>query len=140
MGSAVVLTYHSGNIKGNDYATNSLVALAQDLATIHRLNLPIVPLHTVAQAVVSRDFSSLPDRVVAISLDDGLDFDFRPLVHPTHGLQRSVHQILSAFSAQNNTPVHATSFVIASREAREQMRIARCSGINGSMIHGGNPQ
>jgi peptidoglycan/xylan/chitin deacetylase (PgdA/CDA1 family) len=121
MGSAVVLTYHSGNIEGNDYATNNLVALAQDLATIHRLKLPLVPLLTVAQAVVSRDFASLPDRVVAISLDDGLDFDFRSLVHPFHGMQPSVHQILDAFSAQKGATVHATSFVIASPDARAQI-------------------
>ena len=31
MRQAHILTYHSGNIDGNDYASNDLVALAADL-------------------------------------------------------------------------------------------------------------
>ena len=121
MRSATILTYHSGNITGNDYATNNLVALKQDLATIQRLKFSIVPLRTVADAVTRESFSALPERAVAITFDDGLDFDFRSLVHPSNGPQQSVYQILFGFSARHDCPVHATSFVIASPDARRQI-------------------
>ena len=41
---AHVLTYHSGNIAGNDYATNDLVAFREDLRIIRRLGLCIIAL------------------------------------------------------------------------------------------------
>ncbi len=121
MRSAHVLTYHSGNICGNDYASNNLVALDQDLELIRSLGFPLIPLWTLADAVVRRDFAALPECSVAITLDDGLDFDFLSLVHPTHGPQRSVYQILRNFSARYDCQVHATSFVIASPDARRQI-------------------
>ena len=61
MRSAIVLTYHSGNIAGNDHATNDLVALEQDLAPIRALGFPIVPARTLAEAVARRNFSDLPN-------------------------------------------------------------------------------
>ena len=61
MRSAIVVTYHSGNIAVNDHATNDLVALEQDLATIRALGFPIVPARTLAEAVARRNFSDLPN-------------------------------------------------------------------------------
>jgi hypothetical protein len=37
---AIVLTYHSGNLAGNDYSTNNLVALAEDLSKFARCAFP----------------------------------------------------------------------------------------------------
>jgi peptidoglycan/xylan/chitin deacetylase (PgdA/CDA1 family) len=118
---ASVLTYHSGNIAGNDYGDNNLVALAHDLEQIHALKLDIVPLRHVVDALLGASPRDLPDRVVAITLDDGLDFDFVDLVHPFHGSQVSVDTILRQFSERFGVAVHATSFVIASPEARRQI-------------------
>jgi peptidoglycan/xylan/chitin deacetylase (PgdA/CDA1 family) len=118
---AHVLTYHSGNIAGNDYATNDLVAFREDLRTILRLGLSIVPLRTLVDALIEQRLSLLPDHVVSITFDDGLDFDFLELAHPTHGTQPSVVAIMRAFVREFASPVHATSFVIASPEARMQI-------------------
>jgi len=118
---AHVLTYHSGNIAGNDYATNNLVAFREDLRIIRRLGLSILPLRTLVDALIEHHSDRLPDHVVAITFDDGLDFDFLELVHPLHGKQPSVAGIMREFAAEFESPVHATSFVIASREARMQI-------------------
>jgi hypothetical protein len=49
-----VLTYHSNNVSGNDYAGNDHVALAQDLRRVARLGLRIVPLATVVDVLLER--------------------------------------------------------------------------------------
>jgi len=72
---ASILKYHSGNIAGNDYASNNLLALAHDLDVVRALRLPIVALRLVVDPLLDRTVP-LPERVVAITLDDGLDFDF----------------------------------------------------------------
>jgi peptidoglycan/xylan/chitin deacetylase (PgdA/CDA1 family) len=118
---ASVLTYHSGNIAGNAYGDNNLVALAQDLEQIHALRIDIVPLRRVVDALLGAPARELPERVVAITLDDGLDFDFVDLTHPFHGPQASVETILRRFSQRFGVAVHATSFVIASPDARRQI-------------------
>jgi peptidoglycan/xylan/chitin deacetylase (PgdA/CDA1 family) len=119
---AHVLTYHSGNIEGNSYATNNIVAFREDLEVIRSLGLPIVPLRTVVDTLLgdgSRDL--LPDHVVCLTLDDGLDFDFQELTHPNQGPQESIRGIMQDFKHSYSEPVHATSFVIASAAAREQI-------------------
>jgi peptidoglycan/xylan/chitin deacetylase (PgdA/CDA1 family) len=121
MRTAHVLTYHSGNITGNDYATNNLVAFREDLRIIRRLGLTIIPLRTLADALIEHGSSRLPEHVVSITFDDGLDFDFVELVHPLHGRQPSVAGIMREFASEFQLPVHATSFVIASPEARAQI-------------------
>jgi hypothetical protein len=118
---AHVLTYHSGNIAGNDYATNDLVAFREDLRIIERLGLSVIPLRTLVDALIGQRPSRLPEHVVSIALDDGLDFDFLELTHPTHGRQPSVAGIMREFVNEFALPVHATSFVIASPEARMQI-------------------
>lgn len=117
---ASILTYHSGNIAGNDYASNNLLALAHDLDVVRALRLPVVALRWVVDALLDRTVP-LPERVVAITLDDGLDFDFIDLRHPFHGPQRSAHTILRDHAQRHGMFVHATSFVIASPDARRQI-------------------
>jgi peptidoglycan/xylan/chitin deacetylase (PgdA/CDA1 family) len=118
---AYVLTYHSGNIAGNDYANNDLVALAQDLQWLHERRIPILPLRDIVDALLERHTERLPARLAALTLDDGLDFDFVDLVHPFHGPQRSVDTILRESSHRHGAAAHATSFVIASPDARRQI-------------------
>jgi peptidoglycan/xylan/chitin deacetylase (PgdA/CDA1 family) len=118
---AYVLTYHSGNIAGNDHAANDLVALGEDLAWLHTRKIAIVPLRTLVDALLEGRTDALPETVAAITLDDGLDFDYVDLIHPTHGPQRSVATTLAEFARAHALAVHATSFVIASPDARTQI-------------------
>ena len=119
-----VLTYHAVNIAGNAYANNDHVAFAADLHLIDRLGLRVVPLQWVVEqrlGLVERDL----DRCVALSCDDGSDFDYRDLDYPTHGPQRSLFNLLGDFTAERGSDaqphLHLTSFVIASPDAREHI-------------------
>lgn len=118
-----ILTYHATNVDGNDYGSNDHVAFAQDLRLLDTLGHRIVPLEQVVDALLAG--ASLPERAVAITFDDGTDFDFHDLPHPTHGVQRSMLNILRDFigeaGAQAQPLLHATTFVVASPAAREEM-------------------
>src|SRR5215467_7301102 len=118
---AFVLTYHSGNVAGNDYATNNLVALGEDLRELRAQGVPVVPLRDVVAAVLGGGADRMPARVASVTLDDGLDFDFVDLVHPHHGPQPSVRTVLERHEQATGEVMHATSFVIASPEARRQI-------------------
>ena len=111
-----VLTYHSNNIHGNDYANNDHVALAQDLGTIARLGWRIVPLSKVVEGLDDPQLDL--DDAVAITFDDGSWFDWHDLEHPSCGPQRSLANLLRDHRARTGAFVHATSFVIASPAAR----------------------
>lgn len=125
-----VLTYHAFNIAGHDYASNDHVAFAADLELITRLGWHVVPLHRVVDAL-SDQAETLPARAVAITFDDATDFDFHDLPHPQFGQQRSMLNILRDFAARQpgaQAQLHATSFVIASPEARAVMDRRRLFG------------
>ena len=123
---AVVLTYHSHNISGTDYATNDHVALASDLRTLHAAGARIVPLGEIVQAVRA----GLPGEglLAGLSFDDGPTFDWEDFTHPRFGVQRGFLNILRDFRDEVGTAaqagLHATSFVIASPEARLAMERA----------------
>ena len=118
-----ILTYHGVNVAGNDYASNDHVALASDLETMDRLGWRIVPLPGVVARWLAGDTEWAGARTLAITFDDGTDFDWRDLPHPVHGLQRSLHNCLADFRAAGPRPrdAHATSFVVVSREPREHI-------------------
>lgn len=112
-------------VHGNDYRDNDHVALASDLRTIASLGLRIVGLDDVVRWHHEAERAVAPRRVeraVAITFDDGPDFDARDLPHPTCGLQRSMLDVMRDFAAAAGPGaqpgLHATSFVIASPEAR----------------------
>jgi hypothetical protein len=118
-----ILTYHGVNVAGNGYATNDHVALATDLETIDRLGWRIVPLPVVVGRRLARGRDWADARTLALTFDDGTDFDWRDLPHPVHGVQRSLHHRLADFRSARSRPrdAHATSFVVVSREAREHI-------------------
>ncbi len=118
-----ILTYHGVNIAGNDYASNDHVALASDLETIDRLGWRIVPLPGVVARWLAGEPQWTGERTLAITFDDGTDFDWRDLPHPTHGLQRSLYNCLADFRGAVPRPrdAHATAFVVVSRAAREHI-------------------
>ncbi|MCK9539345.1 polysaccharide deacetylase family protein [Dokdonella sp.] len=113
-----VLTWHSNNILGNDYASNDHLALAEDLRLIRRLGLRIVPLVTLVAVLDGRLPQASLESAVALSFDDGSWFDWHDLEHPTCGPQRGFAGILRDFRRDAGVPVHATSFVIVSPQAR----------------------
>jgi len=120
---AAILTYHSQNVAGSDTRNNDHVALAADLDALHTSGYRFVSLHDLVKGLF--DGATLPsDRpLVCLTFDDGCDFDVRTLEFPGHGLQHGFLQIMEAFSKQLDDRaqpgLHATSFVIASAEARQ---------------------
>ena len=118
-----ILTYHGVNIAGNDYASNDHVALASDLETIDRLGWRIVPLPGVVARWLAGEPQWTGERTLAITFDDGTDFDWRDLPHPAHGLQRSLYNCLADFRGAAPRPrdAHATAFVVVSRATREHI-------------------
>lgn len=119
-----VLTYHAVNIHGNDYANNDHVAFAADLRLIDDLGLRIVPLHWAVDRLLGNAERALQG-CVALSCDDGSDFDFFDLDHPTHGTQRSLYNCMQDFCAERGgdaqPDLHLTCFVIASAQARDYL-------------------
>lgn len=128
---ALVLTYHSHNISGNEYGSNDHVALARDLRTVHAAGARIVRLDDIVDAVRS-GLEGDDGLLVGFAFDDGPRFDFADFVHPRFGPQRGFLGILSDFreefgpSAQPR--MHATSFVIASPSARRAMELSADCG------------
>jgi hypothetical protein len=116
-----VLTYHAVNIAGNDYANNDHVAFAEDLRLIDALGLRVVPLHWVVDRLLGASERDL-SRCVALTCDDGSDFDYFDLDHPVHGPQRSLFNCMLDFAYERGfdaqPALHLTAFVIASAEAR----------------------
>lgn len=116
-----ILTYQPMHIDGNDYRANDLKALASDLRQLTDSGFKIVPLRSVVDAWLDNRGSELNGKLVALACDDGSDFDYVDLPHPTAGTQRSVFNILRDFAADNpgkQDEINITSFVIVSPEAR----------------------
>jgi peptidoglycan/xylan/chitin deacetylase (PgdA/CDA1 family) len=121
-----ILTFHSQNISGNTYGTNDHVALDESLALIKALRLPVLPLIDVVRKLRSGTISSLPRRFVCLTFDDGPDYDWKVVRHTVHGVQEPMIRVLQRHSiglfgrAWIRKSV-ATSFVIASPKAREEI-------------------
>ena len=116
-----VLTYHSQNIDGNCPASNDHHALAADLRALNRAGFRIQPLDVLINWLEGEN-AAVESRSVFLTFDDGCDFDVRDIEWPGHGLQRSFTGILQDFQSeygmQAQPELHATSFVIASSDAR----------------------
>ncbi|HUP29124.1 MAG TPA: polysaccharide deacetylase family protein [Usitatibacter sp.] len=118
-----VLTYHAMNVGGNDYANNDHVALASDLRTLTRAGFAVEPLRHVVDRLLRGDARDGRPRV-AICCDDGSDFDYRDIEHPTHGMQRSMVNVLRDFQREHpgaQPALHITCFVIVSPQARTEL-------------------
>ena len=116
-----ILTYQPMRIDGNDYRQNDLRALAADLRQVTEAGFRIMPLRSVVDAWLDDRVGELDGKVAAIACDNGADFDYRDLPHPSAGVQRSVINILRDFAAEHpraQPALNVTSFVIASPEAR----------------------
>lgn len=113
-----ILTYHAMNIHGDDVATNDLEALSHDVEMIVADGWRVAPLADVVRAWLRDPAKTTAERIVALTCDDGSDFDFRDIAHPTWGMQSSVLNRLREASLRLGVPLHATTFVIVSPEAR----------------------
>lgn len=120
-----ILTYHSQNICGNETANNDHVALEADLHALHAAGKKVIPLDALLDWVEGKAEDQSVENAVVLTFDDGCDFDVRDIEYPGHGLQRSFAGImldfLGCFHADERPALHATSFVIASAEARRKI-------------------
>lgn len=118
-----VLTYHSAYISGDDYDCNDHVAFYHDLRLVHKLGLRIVSLDSMVDRI--RGGAAHLNGYVALTMDDGTNFDYYDLPHPIWGTQRSMLNIMKdfieEFGAAAQPELHATSFVIASSDARNEL-------------------
>jgi hypothetical protein len=108
-------------IDGSDYRSNPLVALASDLAQLTEAGFKVRPLRSIVDAWLGNRGAELDGKVVALATDNGADFDYIDLHHPTAGPQRSTFNILRDFATANpgrQASLNATCFAIASPEAR----------------------
>ena len=113
-----ILTYQPMVIDGNEYAGNHLKAFAQDLREVTAAGFRIVPLREAISAWLEGRGGELRG-AVAFCVEDGSDFDFVDLPHPSAGTQRSVFNAVQDFRRERpDAAAHVTSFVIASPEAR----------------------
>jgi peptidoglycan/xylan/chitin deacetylase (PgdA/CDA1 family) len=119
-----ILTWHAMSVNGADYATNDLLAFAEDLEKLHALGLRVVALHEIARALREGALERLVG-CVGLSFDDGSDFDYRDLPHPAWGPQRGMAGVLEDFRARHGAAaqpgLHATSFTIVSPDARAEL-------------------
>jgi len=124
---AYVLTYHSQNVTGSRYEQSDRIAFGFDLDLLKELGFNVVSALQLARALRNRAFATLPQRCVVLTMDDGPLVDFAESDIPPHVGQESM---LSALRRQHKTilgfpigkpPAVATSFVIASPSARQQL-------------------
>ena len=123
-----ILTYHSTNIYGNDYATNDHVALTEDLRTIARLGLRIVSAAQVVDVLLGEAPRSSVDNAIALTCDDGSYFDWHDMDHPHFGVQRGFAGILRDHMLRTGRHAQMTSFVIVSPEARAVLDVTCMAG------------
>ena len=119
---AAILAYHSQNIAGNETSNNDHVALAADLDALHAAGCRFVALDTLVNSLFGNASLASGSALICLTFDDGCDYDVRSLEFPGHGIQPGLLQIMEDFVRRHGSTaqpgLHATSFVIASPEAR----------------------
>ena len=114
-----ILTYHALHAPGWEYETNDHVALEEDLKLIKELGFKVVSLIEIVEFISNK--KPWPTRpVLGISFDDATDHDFHDWSHPSYGYLKSCFTLLKEARSADFQP-KATSFVIASQEARNQL-------------------
>jgi len=119
-----VLTYHGLHAPGWNYDENDHIALEHDLKMLESMAFKVIPLEVLVDHLTRGGLPhGLQPRVVAITFDDGTDLDYEDFFHPEYGYLKSLRNILKAFSGLglDGGPPRATSFVIASPAAREEL-------------------
>lgn len=119
-----VLTYHGLHCPGWSYQENDHVALEQDLVLIKKLGYRVAPLDYLVKLLKGQsDSEPANHKLVALSFDDGTDLDYEDFYHEDYGYLKSFRNILlesPGLGLDGGYP-QATSFVIASPDAREEL-------------------
>ena len=124
---ALVLTYHSHHVQGPDYARNDHVALPLDLVTIAHAGARIVSLASLVTGIEAHQAGGATSdkTLVALTFDDGPVWDFSDFEHPRygpqHGFANAMRDFLATDLGRTQPETCATSFVIASPDARGAM-------------------
>lgn len=125
-----ILAFHSQNVNGlgADFTSNDHVALDECLGFLRARSVPIVSLAEIVRRLRSGSYAALPPKYVAISFDDGSNFDWMKVTHPTAGPQEPMGSILKrhghAWYGLVRRKIPSTSFVIASPSARREISAA----------------
>lgn len=120
--ACAILTYHSQNVGAGRSPVNDHEALRMDLQALTQAGLQTAPLAAALAALESDGDCAEAQPLVCLTFDDGCDLDVRDIDFPEAGPQRSLLGIMEDFVMQHGAHaqpgLHATSFVIASAEAR----------------------
>ena len=119
-----VLTYHAMAMEGRGPRANDHDALAADLEVIESEGYEVRPLAELVAAWLRRPATLSGRKLIALTCDDGSDFDFRDIEHPSWGMQRSFFNILRDFHAahpRSQPALHITSFVVVSPADRAEL-------------------
>jgi hypothetical protein len=114
-GLVPVLTYHSQNIAGNDYATNDRQALASDIQAISQTGLRVISLTEFVDWLIGILPEAFAQNSVVLTSDDAPIFDYEEVEYRDFGLQTPIRSILQHGKA------HITLFAIASPQARAEI-------------------
>ena len=112
-----VFAYHASNVFGMKYHLNDIVALEKDLKTIKDNAVRIISAHTLIKYLSGEVKLNINHRYAVITFDDGNNLDFCDSQYPGFGKQKSFYSLLQ----ESDQYTHATSFVIASFQARKNM-------------------
>ncbi len=126
-----ILTYHSLHAPGHDYHTNDHVALEADLELIRELGFTPISLQAVADWLNPASTCTLNQgHYIGISFDDGCDHDFYDFSYPGIPTLISFYNLLLSNNSKyaDAPPLKATSFVIASPQARDILDKACIAG------------
>lgn len=122
MNGIPILAYHSLHAPGDDYATNDHVALEIDLCVIKQCGFKIAPLLDIAHYVAGTGANYLDSgKWVGLSFDDGPDWDYYDFDADGRKLKSFRRILLEATDPSANFYPRATSFVIASPDARRRL-------------------
>lgn len=122
-----VLCYHSWRIESPEYPANDHVALQQDLATLKQEHFRLLSIERLVSALrdgsASEQFGD--EKLVCVTFDDGFLYDVEDMRDPELGLIPSFETILRRdehIPERFDEGSKAVSFVIASKDARENLR------------------
>jgi peptidoglycan/xylan/chitin deacetylase (PgdA/CDA1 family) len=128
-----VLCYHSSHIGGTDYSNNNHVAMEEDLRYLLRAQYRLLSPLALALALRQGNDALLEGKLVCVTFDDGMDFDYVDQEHFNAGFVKSFHTLLS------QSPLHKTvvgnapasvGFMIVSPTARHLIDQACLLGGN----------